>query len=146
MSTIASANPSHPGGQSVPCVRGIGPEHFAQLYERDSFLIDTVSHLIAEGLEAGDAGVIIATHLHRNGIEHRLRERGLDLDRLGEQGRYVALDAAETMSRFIVDGWPDQRRFDEVVGNTIRHASQESSPRHVQAFGEMVALLWAGQA
>jgi hypothetical protein len=42
----------------------------------------------------------------------------------------------------MVDGWPDEQRFAEVVGTVVQRMAQNGS-RRVCAFGEMVALLWA---
>jgi hypothetical protein len=56
-------------------------------------------------------------------------------------GRYVALDAAETLAQFMVDGRPDEERFARVVGGQIEALAARNG--HVQAFGEMVALLHA---
>src|SRR2546428_415779 len=58
-------------------------------------------------------------------------------------GRCRAGDAAQTLARVMVDGWPDARRFAEVVGGLIREARTHNGDRRVLAFGEMVALLWS---
>ena len=49
---------------------------------------------------------MIATKAHRDGLAQRFQARGLDTTRAIEQGRYIALDAAETLAKFMVDGWP----------------------------------------
>src|SRR6185369_7786896 len=55
-------------------------------------------------------------------------------------GQYISLDAAQTLSKFIVDGLPDERRFHELIGRVLTRAADGG--HHVRAFGEMVALLW----
>ncbi len=117
-----------------------GAGHAVQFYEGDAFLVDAVSRFVGAGLDAGDGGVVIATRPHLDGIEERLRGRGPDAAR--GAGRYVALDAAETLSRIMDGGWPEDRRFAEVVGGVIALAARGRS-RRVRVFGEMVALLWA---
>src|SRR5712664_2788762 len=77
--------------------------HLVQFYEADSFLLDALSRLIGDAIVAGDSGVVIATKAHRDGLEEALRTRGLDPDALRSDGRYVALDAAETLASFVVD-------------------------------------------
>jgi PAS domain S-box-containing protein len=111
-------------------------EHFVQFYEKDDFLLAEVSSFLRAGLQAGHAGVVIATPQHLDGLEERLK--GFALDR----NRYIALDAAATLSQFMVDGYPDAQRFEKVVGSVLRRASRNGT-RHVRAFGEMVSLLWA---
>jgi len=55
--------------------------------------------------------------------------------------QYLSFDAATTLSKFMVNGSPDPRRFVEVLGSIIILAAQNQ--RRVRVFGEMVALLWA---
>lgn len=115
--------------------------HVVQFYEDDARLVDTVAHFIGSGLEAGHAGIVIATPLHRDMLGDRLTDRGLDVAAARRRGQYLTLDAAETLSRFMVDDWPDEKRFLEVVGAVIARAGGPHPC--VRAFGEMVALLWA---
>jgi PAS domain S-box-containing protein len=118
--------------------------HTVQFYSQDGFLLDALSRLIGAAVGAGDAGIVIATPSHRDELAKRLALRGLDVRHAVEQGRYVALDAAETLAQFMVNGWPDERRFVEVIGSTISRAKTAARGEHGRAtlFGEMVALLW----
>ena len=113
--------------------------HFVQFYVDDAFVIENVSYLAERALSAGNSSVLIATESHLRAIENRLTHCGVDL----EQPRYVALDAESTLSRFLVDGWPNEARFNETVGEVIRSATEKSENGFVLAFGEMVALLCA---
>lgn len=115
--------------------------HFVQFYERDSYLTKRLAVFVGAGLEAGDAGLVIATAAHRAALDKRLRKRGLDLHGLRASGQYRALDAAQTLAAFMKDGSPDPERFTKVVGSLVAQACH--SGRHLRAFGEMVALLWA---
>jgi signal transduction histidine kinase len=117
-------------------------EHFVQFYEKDDFLLDEVSDFIGAGLQAGQAGIVIATQPHRDDLERRLQARRASSGAAFHPDQYIALDAAGTLSKFMVDGWPDEQRFADVLGNVIGRAAQNGS-RSVRAFGEMVALLWA---
>jgi signal transduction histidine kinase len=116
-------------------------DHFVQFYEADEFLLDSLSGYVREGLEAGDACVIVARPERREGLEARLRAAGLDVDAARGRGALVMLDAADTLSLFMSDEGPDPRRFDDVIGGVVERASQAG--KRVRAFGEMVALLWA---
>jgi len=120
------------------------PAHVVQFYGDDGFFLDELSRFIGTALGAGEAALVIATKEHRDGLARRLKMWGLDTTRAKAQGRYVALDATETLAEFMVDGWPDAARFAEVVGGLIEsvRAASGSDARHVAAFGEMVALLW----
>jgi len=119
--------------------------HVVQFYGEDGFLLDELSRFIGTALGAGEAAVVIATKEHRDGLARRLQAWGLDTGKAIAQGRYILLDAAETLAKITPDGWPDQVRFAEIVGGVIARAvtSREGESRRIAAFGEMVALLWA---
>jgi len=87
--------------------------HLVQFYEDDAFLVDTVSRLVGNSLAAGDGAVIIATGPHREAIEKQLLGRGLDLDAMCSRGRFLSLDASETLAKIMVDEYPDAGRFEE---------------------------------
>src|SRR5579859_7833879 len=116
-------------------------EHFVQFCETDEFLMDSVSAFIGSGLRVGDAGIVLATKLHRESLEERLKKDGLEVAAARVRGQYVSIDAAAMLSKCMVDGSPEPGRCAEVVGSVIAHAAQGG--RHVRIFGEMVALLWA---
>jgi CheY-like chemotaxis protein len=115
--------------------------HVVQFYEDERFLIDEIGRDMAAALDAGEGAIVIATQPHRDALHQYLRDMGKDIAGARLRGRYVVLDAAETLSQFMVDDWPDERRFTQIVGGRIAALSAEHG--HVRAFGEMVALLWA---
>ena len=127
------------------------PAHVVQFYEQDAFLLDAVAAFVGEALNAGGAGIVIATPEHRDGIALRLHASGVDVAGASASGQYVALDAAATLGQFMVDGAPDRQRFLEAVGGVVARAARVPIPadglgdweggRQVRAFGEMVALL-----
>ena len=77
-------------------------DHFVQFYESEGYLLDSLSDFVGEGLGAGEACVVVAGPERRAGLERRLRARGLDVSANAARGRYVALDSAETLSKFMV--------------------------------------------
>jgi PAS domain S-box-containing protein/excisionase family DNA binding protein len=115
-------------------------EHFVQFYEDDLFLENSVAGYVGAGLESGEGAVVIATREHRVAIAKRLKARGIDLTKARAAGQYIALDAAETLSHFIVNGMPDVPLFMQVIGRVLRQILD--GRKHARAFGEMVALLW----
>src|SRR5437763_920202 len=117
--------------------------HSVQFYSDDKFLIESLTQFIGAALAGGDAAIVIATEAHRQALANNLTARRLDLAAAGKLGKYIALDAGETLAQFMVDDWPDQERFSEVVGKIVEQARKAAGgkDRHVAAFGEMVALL-----
>ncbi|HEX8475555.1 MAG TPA: ATP-binding protein [Pyrinomonadaceae bacterium] len=116
-------------------------EHFVQFYEADAFLLESLGDFIGTAINAGEAAIVVATKAHRGELETRLQAKGLDVTNAVECGQLVMLDAAETLSKFMLDEAPNTELFVEHIGEIIAHAA-EGRPR-VRIYGEMVALLWA---
>jgi hypothetical protein len=116
-------------------------DHFVQFYESDKYLVDSVSGFVAAALDAGDSSMVIATLDHRVAIEGKLVAAGVDISAAIDAGRFAVLDAADTLSRIMLDGSPDTRRFGQQIVRLIAQLAQKG--RRIHAFGEMVALLWA---
>jgi PAS domain S-box-containing protein len=119
-------------------------EHVVYFYQESDALLESLTDFIGSALGAGSAAVIIATKVHLDGLQQRLKACGLDIQLAGRQGRYLALDASALLSQITVDGMPDGIRFEETVGKAIgRISAAHKGPRpQMVAFGEMVALLW----
>jgi hypothetical protein len=113
-------------------------EHSVQIYDNDSLFMDALEGFASGGFRAGDSVIIIATKVHRGALERRLRARGYDVDLALRENRYIPVDAEEALSKFMVDGRPDEALFQKVIGDLFACAGG----RRVRAFGEMVVLLW----
>jgi signal transduction histidine kinase len=116
-------------------------EHVVQFLETDADLISSVAAYVETGLNAGDACIVVATQSHREALERRLADNGLDLAGTRRENRYLDLDAMATLAQFTINGEPQSVRFGRLIGNLIQRAS--ANQRRVRIFGEMVALLWA---
>jgi hypothetical protein len=116
-------------------------DHLLQLYGEDDAFLDSLQSFVVAGLARAEAVVVIATRPHRTALESRLQTLGIDLEAGRKQNLYVAYDAHDTLARFMTSGWPDDEKFADVIGEIIRAA--RGNGRHVRAFGEMVAVLWA---
>jgi signal transduction histidine kinase len=123
-----------------------GHQHGVQFYSEDKFLIEELSQYVINALRAGHSAVIVATEEHRQGLVQSMTAEGVDLGTLAGKGRFVAVDAAQLLSTFMVEGWPDADRFTRAAGGVIESAMAAAAPSVspcVAVYGEMVALLWA---
>jgi DNA-binding NarL/FixJ family response regulator len=119
--------------------------HEAQFYSQDEVFLESAIRFISTALKSGNAAVVVATKPHRDNILRGVKKQGKDVDAAIQQGAYVSLDAAETLSTFMVNGRPDADRFFEGFRNLIYSASiaaKAEQPR-VAICGECAALLWA---
>jgi hypothetical protein len=115
-------------------------EHLLQFYDDDVELLDALEGFVVDGLAAGEGVIVIASRAHREGLRDRIEPRGIVVDALIHKGRYLELDADETLSTFMVDGWPDEERFRGLLRHLLQRARGDGRP--VRAFGEMVVTLW----
>lgn len=115
-------------------------DHVVHFYASDEELFDQVGRHLSDALHSGAAAIVLASPAHARGFEARLNASGVDLGAAVAEGAYQVLDADETLQQFLLDGRPDARLFDEVVGGLVRATA--ATGREVCAYGEMVALLW----
>jgi PAS domain S-box-containing protein len=142
---------THNGHQSHSFIQKLAPrphlkemgesEHFVQFYETDEYLLDSMSEFIGSGLSEGAGCIVITSQANRERLEERLKAGGLDVASALKQGEFISLDAAETLSKFMVDGLPEAERFTEVVGGLIVQVAQ--GRQRMRIYGDMVAQLWA---
>lgn len=116
-------------------------EHFVQIYEASDAFMDALAGFISGALQQGDGAVVIATPAHRRELSKRLAAVGIDVNSAKIDDQFLSLDAEQTLKAFMVNGWPDEEKFTEVVRDILRRAGRNG--RKVRAFGEMVALMWA---
>jgi PAS domain S-box-containing protein len=123
----------------------VEPKHSVEFYSDDQQLLENLTQAIGSSLLAGDSAVVIATGNHVHQLTQLFAERGFNLGLAVEEGRFIALGAAETLASFMVDGFPDEVRFYERIGDVLRRArfAARSTQGRIVAFGEMVALLAA---
>ena len=143
--------PGKPIRQEVLPSPGAEPEaefarrHEVQFYSDDEVYLETVAHFIGAALKFGNAAIVFATKPHREMLVEGLKAQGVDVDALMQQGAYLSVDAADTLSTFMINDWPDADRFLESFSRLIESTSKAAKARHprVAIFGEGVALLWA---
>ena len=91
--------------------RQVSSGRSVHFYEDDTVFLDSLSEFVGAALGAGGACVVIATGAHRLGLADRLRAAGIDLSFTTAMNRFIAVDAAETLTRFMVNGVPDEKLF-----------------------------------
>ncbi|MBW3581424.1 MAG: MEDS domain-containing protein [Actinobacteria bacterium] len=140
--TVTGLPSGHSPRLRAPATTADGPahHHLVEFYERDDLLADSVRAHIEPGLRGGETAIVVATEAHLELFETALLS-GVDVGAARADGRYLALDADEALSRFMVDGAPDPTRFWTTIGGLV--ATATGSGRRVRIYGEMVAVLWA---
>jgi signal transduction histidine kinase len=119
--------------------------HSVQFYSEDSFLVAAVSRFLESALEQGGSAIVVATPAHRAALSQSLEGAGLDLPRLRKLRRFTELDAETTLSKVMVENWPNRERISDLAGQTIAEArgACEGDSGEVAIYGEMVNVLCA---
>ena len=83
--------------------------HEVLFYADDKVLLERLGRFISAALESGNAAIVFATKAHRDGLFQRLQVVGVDTDSALRQGAYISLDAADVLSKIMVNDLPDRR-------------------------------------
>jgi hypothetical protein len=115
-------------------------EHVVQFYEEDAYLVSQVAAFLRAGMRSGDTVMVVATKPHRDELAKRLKAEVASAANRPRTPQYVAMDAADTLSKFFVNGQLDGQRFRNSIEPILMQAA-DCGNGHVRVFGEMVALL-----
>lgn len=115
--------------------------HSVGFYRDAAGFTASVADFVLDGLLGDDIVLVLATPEHQALLDAALVTAGVDAAQLRERGRYVTIDAAAGLDRFMVAGVPDQQRFAASIGETV--TALASGDRPLRIFGEMVGVLWS---
>ena len=119
--------------------------HDVTFYSDDQRFLNGLAQYIAGALRSGSSAVIAATESHRKGLLSRLSDHNLDIGAAIEQRRYIAVDAAHTLSTLMVNSMPDRGLFMKTFGNLVHLAAKASKSldSHVSVFAGCMNLICA---
>jgi DNA-binding NarL/FixJ family response regulator len=125
--------------------RNLAIRHEVAFYADDTQFVRGFARVAKAALRVESPVVLIATESHRARILERLLGDSVDLDAAIDKGRYVQLDAHDTLSKLMINNLPDPVRCANLVGDLIRQVSQRASgePRRIAICGECAPSLLA---
>ena len=128
-----------------PLVSADGGSHVMQVYDGVELFADGLADCLDLALQRGDATCVIATRPVREGLRDRLRARGWDVEGSSGHKRYLAVDAADALKRFMRNGLPDPDRLAEMARelDEYRRAECDGATSRLTVFGNMVVSLSA---
>ncbi len=122
----------------APAEPSVSDDHFVLFYEQDEELTAEAARFCSDGLEVGDAVLVVATGDHRRAIRSALVDGHRGLARVGE------LEATVTLQRITdQNGRVERSRFFDVLEPALATMAESSESGAVRIFGEMVTLLVA---
>lgn len=96
-----------------------------------------VAKFLLEGLSQGDTVLVVAAQDTHEDTRRHLRAQ---LPQFATLPSYIAVDADELLSNFLVDAKPDHAHFFEVMDRILAKPSRAGQP--IRVYGEMVVRLW----
>ena len=117
--------------------------HEVAFYADDTSVVNGYARFVGSSLAAGNAVIAVLTEAHMGSLLLKLEADGLDVLAAVEQGRFIPLDAADTLSKLMVDDMPDPARCTKVFGAVIEQATKgvKDANARVKACGEMAPTL-----
>jgi CheY-like chemotaxis protein len=122
-----------------------GHSHEVEFYGDDETFLIRCARFIGLALANGDAAIAIMTPAHHNRLRQKLESEGCDVPEAIEQERYLAMEPADLLSIFLLNGQPDAGRFLKAGGDLIVTALKAATGKHprVAVCGECPDLLHA---
>ncbi len=117
--------------------------HAVLFYRDDEEVADRVSAFLRPAIEGHGLAIVISGDEHRKLVRSTLASGGLDMMAASAAGSYLALDANDTLRRFLVAGWPDLGGFWRTITPLIEPV--QTGGRPVAIFNETVARLWQAE-
>ena len=117
--------------------------HEVEFYGDDESFLMRCTRFIGAALANGDAAIAVMTPSHRDRLRQKLASEGCAIAAAIEQGRFLAMDPADLLSIFLVNGQPDACRFLKAGGAIITTALKAATGKHprVAVCGECGSLL-----
>ena len=100
----------------------------------DTFLKDYATTFITEGLQVNETVIVVVTAQHCEELLKTVSQGEMAHDNL------MFFNAEEQLWKIMVDEWPSELRFRNVIASMIGRTHQKG---RVRIYGEMVTVLWA---
>jgi CheY-like chemotaxis protein len=120
-----------------------GGLHAMHLHDDMETLLDGLGDFFDASLRRGDVACVIATRPVRDGLGDGLRARGWDVGGSSGHKRYLVVDAADALNRFMRNGLPDPDRLCDIATelDQYRRAVAGHPTARLTIFGNMVVSL-----
>ena len=94
--------------------------HIVELFDSTDSLVDSVSAFLSEGLNRGDAALVVMRLAQWNLVAAKLTGWNVSLSDAIASGQLTVLDGTRTLARIMLHGAPCRGLFEEVIGKTVR--------------------------
>jgi DNA-binding NarL/FixJ family response regulator len=123
---------------------GVAPNHEIQFYSDERILLNRAVTFIVTALNAGDSAIVCASESFRTDLFRAVQAREPEIDDLIQRGNYLALDADEAVSEFMLGDSPNASKFVKLLGGVATAAADTARGRRSQVvlYQECGHRLW----
>jgi DNA-binding NarL/FixJ family response regulator len=104
--------------------------HELLIFSDDAVLLDGFTRFIAAALRADNAAIALVTKPHQESLRQRLKAESVDIDGAIQQGTFILVDVAETLSTVMVGDLLDPVRVFEGFSRLLETASKAAKAEH----------------
>jgi hypothetical protein len=141
---VSGSRDEHHGKPSSPRRSKGSFAHEVAFYADDEAFTDDFTRFIEINLNSGNVVITAVTGSHRTSILRNLQRDGFRIEAYIQRGSYFLWDASDTLSKFMVNGWPDSARLANLLGEFVKRSTKSSNGKHprVTVCGELAPTLW----
>jgi MEDS: MEthanogen/methylotroph, DcmR Sensory domain len=125
--------------QEVPA---ISARHLVGFYRQPNYPVEAVCDYLIGGLGVGEVAVALVTSEHANYITHELRTRGLQIDEMLSDGRFVYPNFDETLSYLLAPEIPKAAK-DALMCSWVEETLNRAPQQSCRILGELVSAMVA---
>ena len=114
-------------------------DHVMHLYDDDARLLDSLTGFTSSCFRSDTAVVVIASEAHLDLLASNLREDGIDVFSQTISGRYLPLNARETLNQFMFNGVPDKGLFNYFLSSFSLRSRRLG--KKIRVFAELAGIL-----
>jgi hypothetical protein len=116
--------------------------HVVQIYDCHDFVASAVGHFAAEGLQLGEAVLLVGSDEHLAGVRGSLERRGVDAEAAARRGQLIFSDVHQALRLTCPSGTVEPALYDAMFSGEIQKACGDGKFASLRCWGEMSSTLY----
>lgn len=116
--------------------------HVVQIHDCHHFVASAVSHFAAEGLQLGEAVLLIGTSDHVAGVRGELERKGVDAPAAERRGQLIVSDVQDALRCLAPEGRLRPDFYDALFASTMQQACGDGRFSSLRCWGETSSVLY----
>jgi len=116
--------------------------HVVQIYDCHDFVASAVGHFAAEGLQLGEAVLLVGSDGHLAGVRRALARGGVDAEAAARHGQLIFSDVHQALRSTCPNGTVEPALYDAMFSGAIQKACGDGKFATLRCWGEMSSTLY----